>query len=170
MNNPWQNCRKFAELYSAVIDDLNVEYFEEMKQFRKLMPELHLPDDQLFSVAALVFNHKGQVLSVSRRNQPTNIGLPGGKIDPGELPFQAMCRELHEETGLKAVKYCPVYERGEDTAGGRPSRTFFVSVWEGKPKSMEPGLSVEWVEPRDLLAECCSFRVYNENLFTALTF
>ncbi len=135
-----------------------------------MMPPLLLNDKDLFSVAALIFNHKGQVLSVSRRNQPTNIGLPGGKIDPGENPVTAIEREVLEETGIHIQDCYAVYERGEDTAGGRPSRTYYVHAWKGTPRMMEPGLSVEWVEPRDLLAESCSFRVYNDSLFKSLTF
>ncbi len=40
------------------------------------------------------------VLGVSRRGRPTEFGLPGGKIEPGETSRQAAVRETLEETGL----------------------------------------------------------------------
>jgi len=46
----------------------------------------------------------GQVLLMHRNKQP-NKGLwtaPGGKIDPGESPYECALRELHEESGLHA--------------------------------------------------------------------
>lgn len=30
--------------------------------------------------------------------------LPGGKIDPGEEPVEALCREIYEETSLKIIQ------------------------------------------------------------------
>ena len=46
----------------------------------------------------------GQVLLMKRHKEP-NRGLwvaPGGKIEPGESPYECALRELYEETGLYA--------------------------------------------------------------------
>lgn len=52
------------------------------------------------SVCALILDAHGHALCVSRRNQPTAWGLPGGKIEPGESHQDAVAREVVEETGF----------------------------------------------------------------------
>ncbi|MFL7793449.1 MAG: NUDIX domain-containing protein [Anaerolineae bacterium] len=47
----------------------------------------------------------GEVLLMHRKQEP-NLGLwiaPGGKLDPGESPYEAARREFAEETGLEAL-------------------------------------------------------------------
>ena len=64
-------------------------------------------------IAATVLILNGdKVLGVSRKNDPTMMGLPGGKCDPGETPLEAAIRELKEETGIeaKAEELTPFYE------------------------------------------------------------
>ena len=41
----------------------------------------------------------GKILSVSRKNNHTDMNLPGGKVDFGETLKEALVRELLEETG-----------------------------------------------------------------------
>ena len=46
----------------------------------------------------------GKVLLMHRKREP-NLGLwvaPGGKIEPGESPYETALREFAEETGLEA--------------------------------------------------------------------
>ena len=45
------------------------------------------------------FHH---VLGVSRKDNKTAFGFPGGKVDDGETPEEAAKRELYEETGIIA--------------------------------------------------------------------
>ncbi len=69
---------------------------------------------QITIVVGLVTNDKGEVL-LAKRNQPENPQIhnkwefPGGGIEFGEEPEQALLREIKEETGLKVeiVKLLP---------------------------------------------------------------
>jgi 8-oxo-dGTP diphosphatase len=57
-------------------------------------------------VAAALILREGEVLIGQRRpDQPMALQweFPGGKIEPGESPEQALARELDEELGIKAV-------------------------------------------------------------------
>jgi|YNPMSStandDraft_1061717.scaffolds.fasta_scaffold31489_3 8-oxo-dGTP diphosphatase len=60
---------------------------------------------QIMVVAALI-EREGRVLICQRRKQGRH-GLkwefPGGKVEPGETPRQALARELREELGLEAT-------------------------------------------------------------------
>lgn len=51
------------------------------------------------NVCALVIRN-GKPLAVARKKKPGFSGLPGGKVDPGETPEQALLREFAEEVGV----------------------------------------------------------------------
>ena len=50
-------------------------------------------------VSGVVLNQKGQVLLI-QRNDSKAWSLPGGGVEDGESPDQAVVREIKEETGL----------------------------------------------------------------------
>lgn len=53
------------------------------------------------SVAAVVTNEKGEILLLDHVLRPvSNWGIPGGFLEAGEQPDEAIKRELLEETGL----------------------------------------------------------------------
>lgn len=65
-------------------------------------------DGRLLVVAGLVWLSAGRLL-VQRRAAHARFGagmleLPGGKIEPGEAPEQALARELVEEWGPQAAR------------------------------------------------------------------
>jgi 8-oxo-dGTP diphosphatase len=58
-------------------------------------------------VVGLIFNEREEILLAWRdaRKTPGNCWeFPGGKIEPGENGYQALCRELTEEIGITVLK------------------------------------------------------------------
>lgn len=58
------------------------------------------------TVVAGVVTHAGKVLIGQRKRNDWHGGkweFPGGKIEPGEAPEQALARELREELGIEAA-------------------------------------------------------------------
>lgn len=49
---------------------------------------------------AIIEVKENQIVMVSRKDNHSSFGLPGGKMDGNETPYQAMVREVYEETGL----------------------------------------------------------------------
>lgn len=78
------------------------------KIWKKLTPAARLKIVRLtqkkftVSAAAIVTNEKSEVLLLDHVLRPfSNWGLPGGFINTGEQPEQAVRREILEETGLQ---------------------------------------------------------------------
>ncbi len=104
-------------------------------------------------VAALVRDADGRVLLTRRRaDQPMPLlwELPGGKIEPGESPEEALAREVHEELGCRAQ-----VGRVDDVVFHRyPEFDLLMLVYrcalEGAPRAVEVA-ELAWVEPSRLL-------------------
>jgi 8-oxo-dGTP diphosphatase len=120
----------------------------------------------LFSVLGLLIR-EGKILAVSRKDNHSDLGLPGGKIEPGETPEQALIRELMQEIGVRPKEFRKIFEDLDRVVGGelRPCRTYLIETWEGEPISLEEAV-IEWVYPATLLEPCHSFYQYNRKLFS----
>lgn len=124
----------------------------------------HLP----VAVCCVIRNDEGQILLVSRKDDPTSFGLPGGKVDLGETPQEAIIREVKEETGLDIVlgpaifqQMCPKHAPEEE--GGQDFYAFaFVALsYSGDISSDEAGL-VKWGSWKD--QENGQFAEYNKGV------
>ncbi|MBV8881077.1 MAG: NUDIX domain-containing protein [Planctomycetaceae bacterium] len=96
--------------------------------------------------AFAIILHANQVLLVKARAKE-NWQLPGGRLEPGETPHQALIREIHEETGLdaQAVRLTGIYRREDGTV---------ARVYEARARGRLAGARGEivaqrWVSIRD---------------------
>jgi 8-oxo-dGTP diphosphatase len=117
-----------------------------------LAPE---PLPLLLVCACALVDRDGRVLLSQRPEGKTLAGLwefPGGKVDPGEAPEQALIRELQEELGIETKAAClaPL------TFASHSYETFHLLMplyvcrrfW-GTPVPRE-GQKLKWVRPRDM--------------------
>ena len=104
------------------------------------------------SVAALV--RDGLVLLVhrhpSRQRYPDCWDLPGGHVEPGEPPHQAVSRECLEELGVHVHDPLPVPMTVDDPA--LDMHAFLVTRWEGEPVNAAPEEhdGLRWFRPSEL--------------------
>ena len=117
---------------------------------------------KMLAATVLIIADDGKILAVSRRDDPTAMGLPGGKVDPGEEIINAAARELEEETGLIIVDLKPVFTSSE--ADGYTTTTFVGKV-SGEIKTDEEGV-IRWVDHEALING--PFGEYNRKLFNHL--
>ena len=109
-------------------------------------------------VAAALVDGAGRVLVQQRPPGKPMAGLwefPGGKVEPGELPEAALCRELEEELGIAvdAAALAPATFASE-ALGERHLLLLLYTLreWGGEPQARH-ATALQWVHPpalRDL--------------------
>ena len=106
-------------------------------------------------VTAGILEENGRVL-IARRRPGKHMGgkweFPGGKIEPGESPEEALARELSEELAVRVrvgTQICRVFFEG----GGVSLEllVYRIEAFEGVPELREHD-EIRWVLPEELSA------------------
>jgi 8-oxo-dGTP diphosphatase len=106
-------------------------------------------------VACALIDPDGRVLIGQRPDGKKLAGLwefPGGKIEPGERPEQALIRELQEELGITVKEPClaPFAFASHSYTDSHLLMPLYVCRrWEGTPQPLEHA-ALKWVKPKDL--------------------
>ncbi len=116
----------------------------------------------LLVVAAALVDPEGRVLIAQRPEGKDMAGLwefPGGKIETGERPEEALIRELAEELGIAVKEPC----LAPFTFASHTYDTFHLLMplyvcrrWDGTPRPLQHA-ALKWVRPRELMKDMASY-------------
>lgn len=104
-------------------------------------------------VSAGIVSRNGKIMLCQRR-PGDKLGLkwefPGGKLESGESPQQALERELREELAIE-TRTGRIFDVHHDTASGREILVLFFrsELISGDPQTIECN-AVHWVDPAHL--------------------
>lgn len=127
---------------------------------------------QVKEAVCCLIEKDGKFLSVTRKDDHTKWGLPGGKVDPGETSKQAVVREVFEETGL-VLHPNLFYSLYTGICPGEVVYSVVGYVSIGIPDfstlNAEDGLLVGWKTSEELCDPNISpFAEYNKKMFSEL--
>lgn len=106
-------------------------------------------------VAGVIEDARGRILLARRtagRDMAGSWEFPGGKVDRGETPDQALARELHEELGIRVHASAPLIA----VPHAYPHKRILLDVrritaWNGHPSGREHQ-ALTWATPEKLLS------------------
>ena len=111
---------------------------------------------KLLLVAACALVDADRRVLLSQRPQGKSLAglweFPGGKVEPGENPEDALVRELTEELGISVKPAClaPLTFASHAYEGFHLLMPLYVCRrFEGQPKPLE-GQTLKWVRPKDM--------------------
>lgn len=112
--------------------------------------------DGAIEVVAAVICDRGQVLTCRRRREKAAGGkweFPGGKVEPGESPSEALLREIAEELGV-SIRIRDELTRGDTRVGDRLIRlTCFRAELRGRrPLASTDHDHLTWLKAEQLSA------------------
>lgn len=110
------------------------------------------PRSRLLVTAAALVDADGRVLLQQRPEGKPMAGLwefPGGKVEPGETPEEALIRELEEELGIRTHQSClaPVTFASEPLGDRDLLLLLYICrKWSGVPR-LHHASAMQWVRP-----------------------
>jgi len=95
----------------------------------------------MLQVVAAIVEREGRILICRRRpeqSHPLKWEFPGGKVEPGETPAQALQRELAEELDLRVAAGEEIARYQYTYPGKDPILLIFLRVREfvGEPRNL----------------------------------
>jgi 8-oxo-dGTP diphosphatase len=111
----------------------------------------------LMVVAAALVDGDGRVLLQQRAPGRHMAGLwefPGGKVEPGERPEQALIRELAEELGIETEIACIAPATFASAELGERHLLLLLYIcrkWRGEPRPLDAS-ALKWVRPNQMFA------------------
>lgn len=114
---------------------------------------MHENPTPVLVVAGALVSPEGRVCIQQRPAGKAHGGLwefPGGKIERGEAPAAALCRELAEELGV-GIEPAALSPCGFAAGEGVVILLYVCRRWRGEAAALEGG-AIAWVEPARISA------------------
>jgi len=106
-------------------------------------------------VAAALLDSEGRILLQQRAPGRAMAGLwefPGGKVEPGELPEDALARELDEELGIGVAPrdFVPACFASAPVSGRHMVLLLYLCRrWQGEPAALDAS-ALAWLRPGEM--------------------
>ncbi len=117
------------------------------------------PNQPIVAVAALIINDENKILIIRRGNEPGKglWSIPGGVVELGEHLYQALRREVKEETGLEItpLELLDVFEVLDYDSSGNLRYHYIIIDYIAKSsggvlKASTDASEVKWVSLNDI--------------------
>ena len=114
------------------------------------------------SVQIVLINENKEVLAVSRKDNHTNMGLIGGKVDPEDIDeISAAIRETKEETGLDITNLRLIFAMHKEKYMGYT----YLADYSGEIYTDEPHV-VKWTTFDEIISG--TFGTWNQLVYDSL--
>jgi len=117
------------------------------------MPQVR--GEMILEVVAAVIERSDRRLLIGQRRardtSPLKWEFPGGKVEAGESPEQALAREVREELGVSLCRSAPIGSIEYEYPNRGPLKIRFFAA-ELEPGELRPSVfqQIAWVLPREL--------------------